>query len=176
MGKTTEHAEPSTRDYSFSGYIRLDNLKMQTTRTAYTFISWLALVGGSLKSVKIICMFFVTEYVKRDFMNNVLGALFLVKKFDDNKDEVDCGGPVEEHEETDKNHAHLLQSTTDIVLDEPGPSINFCTANERKNYGKLKIELRKNNVTKQNINHIIIAFLKHRAPFNTVVSNKDLIC
>ena len=100
MGKTTQNSETSTKDYSFIGYIRLDNLKMKTTRKAYTFISWLALVGGSLKSVKSICFFLVGQYVKRDFMNSVLGALFLVKKFDAAKDKVDDGGPIEEVDQT----------------------------------------------------------------------------
>ena len=83
---------------------------MKTTRTTYTFITWLALVGGSLKSVKVICMFLVTAYVKRDFMNNVLGALFLVKKFDETRDERDEDRPIMDAAVDDNNS--IKRSTT----------------------------------------------------------------
>ena len=97
MGKVHQYSEQSTEDYAFSAFIKLDNLQIKTTRTTFNFISWLALVSGSLKSVKVICMFLVTAYVKRDFMNNVLGALFLVKNFVDERDE---GRPIELKEST----------------------------------------------------------------------------
>ena len=94
MGQVSQYSEPSTKDYAFSGYLKLDDLKMKTSRTTFDLLSWLALVGGSLKSVKVICTWLVTAYVKRDFMNNVLGALFMVKKFDETRDERDEDVPI----------------------------------------------------------------------------------
>lgn len=87
MGRVDHYTEDSGT-YEFEGFVRLDTLKMSTFRSTYTLLSWFALVGGSLKGIKSLCAYFVTTYVSRDFMNNVLGSMFMVKKLDPKKGDV----------------------------------------------------------------------------------------
>ena len=81
MGKVT-HITRSGADYSFEGNIRLSSKKWYVTTTKYKFLHWLALVGGSLASIKGICSFIVVNWNFTDYMKVMIGRLFMVKKHD----------------------------------------------------------------------------------------------
>ena len=74
-------------------------------------------------------------------------------------------------EEASATNDILRKSTTDKELHSMGPRLKFCTAKERENYKKLKIQMEKGTVTRANLNSIMIGFIKHRAPLTTVVSS-----
>jgi len=79
MGRVI-HLEIPGADYSFKGEIRLSSKKWTVILVTYKFLPWLALVGGSLSSINSICSFIVSNWVYTDYMKNMIGHLFMVKK------------------------------------------------------------------------------------------------
>ena len=50
--------------------------------SSYKFLNWLALVGGSLASINSVCAFVVKNWNYTDYMKEMIGHLFMVKKHD----------------------------------------------------------------------------------------------
>ena len=69
-------------DFSFEGYIKLSSKKWDVVIVAYRFLPWLALVGGCLQSTNAFCAFIVKNWVHTDYMKEMIGHLFMVKKHD----------------------------------------------------------------------------------------------
>jgi hypothetical protein len=84
MGSIEQNYETSS-DFGFRGHIKLDDLEVNIEHRRYLFSTWVALVGGLLKSVKGICSVLVMTWVYTDYMNAVIGALFMVKKKGENE-------------------------------------------------------------------------------------------
>jgi len=82
MGKVIDADVPGD-DYSFQGKIRLSSKKWSVVIMTYKFLPWLALIGGSLSSIHSICSFIVSNWVYTDYMKNMIGHLFMVKKHKD---------------------------------------------------------------------------------------------
>jgi hypothetical protein len=79
MGRV-EHVDIPGKDYSFKGKISLSSKKWTVILMTYKFLPWLALVGGSLSSINSICGFIVRKWVYTDYLKNMIGHLFMVKK------------------------------------------------------------------------------------------------
>ena len=53
--------------------------------------------------------------------------------------------------------------------------IRFCTPDEREEYFEMKKEIvNKGRVNNKNMNDVLMNIMKHRVPFNTLVSTWDI--
>ena len=121
----THYQNHHGKDPLFKGLIKLDDLKMTIKPERYDFTTWIALVGGLLKSVTGICGLLVKTWVYTDYMNTVIGSLFMVKK--KGKDEKDDNVPVKigkKLEWLNKTKKKVKYSRDDL---EQKMKLRFCT-------------------------------------------------
>jgi len=78
MGQVEKHLKPSDEHF-LKGYIRLSPSKVVIERKNYRFRNWVAELGGTYNSVRLLFFLMTVVISRKTFMNAILGELFLIK-------------------------------------------------------------------------------------------------
>jgi len=157
MGSIVREVKSSKKDFSFVGFVKIDNLQVKIARKTHSIFTWFAAMGGSIKALKSIAAFFILNYVKRDLFDKIMGSLFMVKRYGKYDVVDDCANAKDDADHVKGDGTgHLKQ-------------IRFCNEEERKHYKGLKKELKEHNVKHQNMINIVQHMAKNRIPYDMAI-------
>ena len=152
MGDTISYEGKDPHKFLWKGIFRLDSKKYEVTEFNYTFLMWLASIGGIAKSIHFSLATFVAIVKEPMFVRAVLGNLFMLKRRGE-KDEEDI-----------KPQSCPKKNSNPFVIPEP---MGFVTKQERMDYNDLKSTLQnEKTISKMQINRIIKHAFTNRMSFN----------